>query len=393
VLGLFDDPYRYLDAAREKNTIMKPEFLEVARKTAQRSIVLLKNEAFFPIDKTSSKTIALIGPMVKNKTSLNGEWAGRGNRNQSVSLFEGLTEKYKNTGVRFIYAEACDLKGNDKEGFKEALNVAHKADMVLFALGEDYNWSGEAACRTNIKLPGVQQDLLKELKKLNKPMGLVAMNGRPLDLSWEDENMDAIMEAWYLGTMSGHALADVISGDYNPSGKLTLSFPRNIGQVPIYYNHKNTGRPLSPNNPKQDYKSSYIDVVNTPLYPFGYGLSYTNFLITDLRLDSQVLMPGGQLKITAKVTNNGKVYGEEVVQLYVRDLHGSVSRPVKELKGFRKLGLKPSESKEVSFILTEKDLAFYNIDMEFVTEEGDFKLWVGNSSADESNELNFSFGK
>lgn len=390
ILGLFDDPYRYLDAEREKSTILKPEFLQAARETAQRSIVLLKNDGFFPISTEQPKTIALIGPMIKNKTSLNGEWAGQGNREESVSLFDGLTEKYKNSNVKFIYAEGCDLKEPGTAGFAEAIAIAGKADLVLVAMGEDFNWSGEAASRTDIRLPGSQQELLKELKRTGKPIGLVLMNGRPLDLSWEDKNVNAIMEAWYLGTMSGHAVADVIAGDYNPSAKLTMSFPRNVGQIPVYYNHKNTGRPLIKENPKQDYRSFYLDEENTPLYPFGYGLSYTTFDIRNIKLDKREIAPGEMLTITADVTNSGNYDGEEIVQLYVRDLVGSVTRPVKELKGFSKLALKKGETKKVTFTLTDKDLAFYNLDNKFTAEPGDFQLWVGTSSADESNEASFA---
>ncbi|MEG1617547.1 MAG: glycoside hydrolase family 3 N-terminal domain-containing protein [Bacteroidales bacterium] len=390
ILGLFEDPFKYLDAEKEKATILKPEFLEAARKNAARSIVLLKNEnKFFPIKKEEQKTIALIGPMVKNRESMNGEWAGRGYRDQSASLFDGLTEKYKDTGVKFIYAEGCDEVTPGTSGFAEALAAARKADVILLGMGEDFNWSGEAASRTDIKLPASQQDLLKELKKLGKPMGLVLMNGRPLDLSWEDENVDAILEAWYLGTMAGHGMADVIAGDYNPSGKLTMSFPRNVGQLPLYYNHKNTGRPLPANDPKMDYRSSYLDVANTPLYPFGYGLSYTDFSISNLSLDKKAMNMNETLKITADVTNTGDVDGEEVVQLYIRDIAASVTRPVKELKGFTKIALKKGETKKVTFEISQKDLAFYDINMDFKAEAGEFKVWVASSSADEKNEASF----
>lgn len=390
ILGLFDDPYRYLDTEREKSTLMKPEFLETARNAVRKSVVLLKNENnYFPLDKNKVQTVALIGPMVKNQKSLNGEWAGRGNRNESVSLFDGLTEKYKDSKVRFIYAEGCDLTTNDKSDFVQTLSVARQADIVLVAMGEDFNWSGEAACRTDIRLPGAQQELLKELKKLNKQIGLILFNGRPLDLSWEHENIDAILEAWYPGTMAGHGVADVIAGDYNPSGKLTISFPRNIGQVPIYYNHKNTGRPVDPANPNVDYRSSYLDVDNTPLYPFGYGLSYTSFSISNLKLDKASMNKGGTITVTADVANTGNYDGEETVQLYIRDIAASVTRPVKELKGFEKIALKAGETKQVKFEVSEKDLAFYDLNMNYTAEPGDFKLWVASSSADETNEADF----
>lgn len=390
ILGLFDDPYKYLNEEREKSTLMKPEFLETARDAVRKSVVLLKNDNnYFPLDKTKAQTVALIGPMVKNQRSLNGEWAGRGNRSESVSLFDGLTEKYKDSNVRFVYAEGCDLTTNDKSKFSQALSAARQADIILVAMGEDFNWSGEAASRTDIRLPGAQQELLKELKKLNKKVGLVLFNGRPLDLSWEHENIDAILEAWYPGTMAGHGVADVIAGDYNPSAKLTISFPRNIGQLPIYYNHKNTGRPVDPANPKGDYRSSYLDVDNSPLYPFGYGLSYTSFSIGNLKLDKPSLAKGGTIAVTADVTNTGSYDGEEIVQLYVHDITASVTRPVKELKGFSKVALKAGETKQVKFEISEKELAFYDLDMNYTAEPGVFKLWVASSSADETNVIDF----
>lgn len=391
LLGLFDDPYRYLDNEREKNTIMKPEYLQAAREAAARSIVLLKNKNnFFPIAKDKSLTIALIGPMVKDKINQNGEWAGRGVREESASLFEGLTEKYKGTNVRFLYAEGCDLLTDDRSKFAQAIAVARQADVILAAMGEDFNWSGEAACRTNIQLPGAQQALLKELKKTGKPLGLLVVNGRPLDLSWEDENVDAILEAWYLGTMAGHGMADVISGDYNPSARLTMSFPRNVGQVPIYYNHKPTGRPLPVEAPETDYKSKYVDSPNSPLYPFGYGLSYTTFSVSNLKLDQESFSKGGKINATVEVANTGNRDGELVVQMYIRDVAGSVTRPVKELKGFEKVALKAGEKKQVSFTIDESLLAFYGIDMKKKAEPGDFIVWVGQSSADESNSARFS---
>lgn len=390
ILGLFDDPYRYLDTEREKETLMKPEFLETARKAASRSAVLLKNDNdFFPLDKNKAQTVALIGPMIQNRESMNGEWAGNGNRDESISLFDGLTEKYKDANTRFVYAEGCDLTTDDKSKFAQALSTARQADIILIAVGEDYNWSGEAACRTDIRLPGVQQELIKELVKLNKRTGLVLFNGRPLDLSWEHENVDAILEAWYPGTMAGHGIADVIAGDYNPSAKLTISFPRNIGQIPVYYNHKNTGRPLDPADPKADYHSFYLDVDNSPLYPFGHGLSYTTFRIDNLKANKTLIAKGETLIVTADVTNTGDRNGEEIVQLYIRDMVASVTRPVKELKGFEKLSLKPGETRQVKFEISEKDLMFYDLNMNYAAEPGDFKLWIAASSADETNELDF----
>lgn len=392
LLGLFDDPYCYLNNEREKNTIMKPEFLQLAREAGKKSVVLLKNEKrFFPIDANKSQTVALIGPMVKDRVNLNGEWAGRGNREQSVPVYQGLTEAYKGSKVNFVYAQGCDLTTDNRQGFAEALAVARKADIVLAVMGEDFNWSGEAASRVNIKLPGAQQDLLKELVKLGKPVGLVLMNGRPLDLSWEDKNVDAIMEAWYLGTMAGYSIADVVSGAYNPSARLTMSFPRSVGQSPLYYNHKNTGRPIDPTAPKTDYRSFYIDEENTPLYPFGYGLSYTTFEITKLRLDQNVLEKDGKITVTADVKNTGDKAGEQVVQLYIQDLVGSVTRPVKELKGFEKVNLQKGETKTVQFTITPEMISFYNLKMKFGPEPGDFKVWVAANAADEANEGFFTY--
>lgn len=391
ILGLFDDPYRYLDKKREQETIMKPEFLEAARKSAARAIVLLKNDGkLLPLTKDKAVKVALIGPMVKDKINQNGEWAGKGDREQSISLFEGLSNVYEGSKVTFSYALGCDLTTNDQSGFAQALNTARGADIVLAAMGEDFNWSGEAASRTDIRLPGAQQALLKELKKTGKPVVLVLMNGRPLDLSWEHENLDAIVEAWYLGTMAGYGIADVLSGAYNPSGHLTMSFPRNVGQIPIYYNQKNTGRPLPPDNPKMDYKSSYLDVPNSPLYPFGYGLSYTTFGIDNIRLDKTSFATGETLTVTADVTNTGDRAGETVVQLYIRDLVGSVTRPVKELKGFRKIELDKGEKMQVSFPITEKDLAFYGITDKMTAEPGEFDVWVASNAEDNGNRATFT---
>ncbi len=392
LLGLFDDPYRYLDAEREKNTIMKPEFLQVAREAGRKSVVLLKNDKqFFPIDRGKAQTVALIGPMVKDKIHQNGEWAGRGNREQSASLYEGLTEAYKDSKVKFIYAPGCDLTTDDRSGFGNAMDAAAQADVILAVMGEDFNWSGEAASRTNIQLPGVQQELLEELVKLGKPVGLVLINGRPLDLSWEDRHVDAILEAWYLGTMAGYAMADVISGDYNPAARLTMSFPRTVGQLPLYYNHKNTGRPIDPADPKVDYRSFYIDSPNTPLYPFGYGLSYTTFEIRNMQMNTNILKPDGHIEVSAEVANTGDRDGETVVQLYIRDIAGSVTRPVKELRGYEKIFIPKGETRTVRFVITKETIAMYNRDMKLVAEPGEFKVWIADNAEDNGNEGNFSY--
>ena len=403
LLGLFDDPYKYCDAEREEEVVMNPQHLKAAREGARKSIVLLKNEnGVLPLKKNEVKKVGLIGPFVKERESLNGEWAIKGNRSKSVTLMEGLQEKYKDSNVEFTYAKGTSLpvidrstqhvsetNAPDKSGFAEAVEVAENSDVVLVAMGEKYHWSGEAASRTDITLPGNQRALLKELKKTGKPIVLVLFNGRPLNLSWEDKNVDAIVEAWYPGTMAGHAVADVLSGDYNPSAKLVMTFPRNVGQIPIFYNHENTGRPFDEENPA-DYRSSYIDSPNSPLYPFGYGLSYTSFEYSNASISSQKLERGGSLTASVDVTNTGDMEGEEVVQLYIHDKVGSVVRPVKELKGFEKIHLEKGETKTVEFTIDEQMLKMYNVDMEHVAETGEFEAWIAASSADESNHMEFS---
>lgn len=403
LLGLFDDPFRYCNAQREKEVVFSEEHLKVARESAQRSIVLLKNENnILPLKKDAAMRVGLIGPFFHERESLNGEWAIKGDREKSVTLMEGIQEKYEGTPVSFAYAKGTDLPEidrntqkvsstnvPDKSGFAEAIRVAQNSDIILVAMGEKYHWSGEAASRTDITLPGNQRELLKELKKTGKPIVLVLFNGRPLDLSWEDENLDAIVEAWYPGTMSGHAVADVIAGDYNPSAKLVMSFPRNVGQIPVFYNQKNTGRPFDENNPT-DYKSFYIDTPNSPLYPFGYGLSYTSFEYSDANISSADLQRGDSISVSVKVTNTGNMDGEEIVQLYIQDKVGSITRPVKELKGFQKIHLRKGESKTVEFFINEETLKMYDIDMEWVAEPGEFGVWLATSSDDESQYLEFS---
>lgn len=392
LLGLFDDPYRYLDEERAKQNTMTPEFMETARKAVASSVVLLKNDnQLLPITKEKALTLALVGPLMNDSINLNGEWAGLGDRNKSVPILKGLTEKYKESPVKLIYAEGSAITETTPEKIAEAVSAARRADVVIAAMGEDFNWSGEAAVRTDIRLPEAQRQLLKALKETGKPVVLINLSGRPLDLSWEDEQMDAILQAWFPGIQGGHGIADVIAGDYNPSARLVMSFPRNVGQIPIYYNQKNTGRPVDLTNESIDYKSSYLDTSITPLYPFGYGLSYTTFTIRDLRLDkSSMKAAGDKIVITANVQNSGTMDGEMVVQLYIRDLVGSVTRPVKELKGFQKIPLKAGESKQLSFELRSEELAFYGIDGKKKTEPGSFRLWVAQSSDDNENEAAFS---
>lgn len=379
-LGLFDDPYKYCDETREKEVIYKKEFLEEARHAAAASSVLLKNKnKVLPLQK--GKTIALLGPLAKDKENIIGNWAAAGDRyGKAVSVYDGIKEYLKENQI--LYAEGCTIETDDKSHYKAAIEAAKKADVIVMIMGEDYDMSGEAASRTNIKLPGIQTDFIKTIVKEvpNKPIVLVLMNGRPLDLSEEDGLADAILETWFPGTMGGAGIADVLYGTYNPSAKLTVTFPRNVGQVPIYYNMKNTGRPINPENPKEDYKSNYIDSPNTPLYPFGYGLSYTTFSYSDLQLSASEIGFTDTLEISVTVKNTGNFDGNEIVQLYTHDKVGSITRPVKELKGFQKIFLKKGESKTVTFSLTAENLKFHTQDMRFTVEPGEFEVAISGSS-------------
>ena len=381
LLGLFDDPYRYLDSLRERETLGKPEFRAKAREIAARSIVLLKNDGgVLPLDPGSRMTVALVGPMVSERASLNGAWAGSGVREESVTLLEGLTKRYAGTAIRFITAAGCDLTTDDQSGFAEAVTAARQADIVVAVMGEHYDWSGETASRSDITLPGAQRDLLRTLESTGKPVVLVVLSGRPLDLSWEDAHLEAIVEAWYPGTTAGDAIADVLSGDYNPSGRLPMTFPRTVGQVPIHYDMKSTGRPADESGKPNKYTSRYLDVPNSPQYCFGYGLSYTTFGYSDLRVLTPETAVGGEVRVSVRVTNTGGRDGEEVVQLYVRDLLSGVTRPVRELKGFRKVMLRAGESREVTFTLTPDDLSFWRLDKKWGQEPGDYHVWVGHDS-------------
>lgn len=379
-LGLFEDPYRYSDETREKETIYKPEFLKAAREAAAASSVLLQNKnKALPLNK--SQTIALIGPLAKDEYHINGNWGGAGDRKgKSVSIYEGLQEFL--TESQMIYAKGCDIVKDDESGFEEAIAAAKQADIVLLVMGEDHGMSGEAASRTNLKIPGIQPKLIQKIREAvpNKKIILVLMNGRPLNLSEEVNQVDAILEAWFPGTMGGSGVADVLFGTYNPSAKLTVTFPRNVGQVPIYYNMKNTGRPIPENDPKEDYKSNYIDVPNTPLFVFGHGLSYTSFQYSNLELSSEAIGFNDTLTLTTTVTNTGNYDGHEIVQLYIHDKVGSVTRPVKELKGFQKIFLKKGESQTVSFSITVEDLKFYNSEMNFTVEPGEFEIAIAPNS-------------
>jgi beta-glucosidase len=379
-LGLFENPYRYSDTAREKSTVMKKEFLDAARDVSRKSIVLLKNSGtkkLLPLSKQTAK-VAVIGPLADNKREMIGSWSAAGDYMKSVTLLEGVKAAVSpKTSV--MYARGCNINDDSTKYFSEALRMARQADVVVLALGEAALMSGEAASRASLDLPGMQQRLLEEISGTGKPIVLVLMNGRPLTINWADEHVPAILETWFLGTQAGHAIADVLFGDYNPSAKLPVTFPRAVGQVPIFYNMKNTGRPMDPNN---KYTSKYIDEPNTPLYPFGFGLSYTNFAYGDLMVDKAEISDKDEITASVKVTNTGDRYGDEVVQLYVRDLVGSVTRPVMELKGFQKVGLHPGETKEVSFKLTYKDLQFYRKDMSLGAEPGTFLVFAGSNSRD-----------
>jgi beta-glucosidase len=376
-LGLFDDPYRYSDTEREAAEIMKPENIAIAKDMAMRSVVLLKNEdQTLPLPK-NSKTIAVIGPMADNQRDLIGSWSAAGDWSKSVSLLQGL--KNKMPDINFVYAKGAEISGDDKSGFSAALRAARQADAVILALGENYWMSGEAASKVDINLPGVQEELALEVEKLGKPTIAVLMNGRPLTINKLDENMDAILEAWYLGTTTGDALADILFGDYNPSGKLPVTFPKYVGQVPLHYDMKNTGRPMDPN---QKYTSKYIDAPNDPLYVFGYGLSYTTFDYGALNINKNSMSADESIIVSIQVRNTGDFAGEEVVQMYIQDKVGSVTRPVKELKGFEKIYLESGESTTVEFTITNEDLKFYRKDMTFGSEPGDFVVYVGGNSRD-----------
>ena len=394
-LGLFEDPYRYANAEREKATLYKPEFLEAARDVARKSMVLLKNSNNALPLAASAKSIAVIGPLGNSKEDMIGSWAAGGDRQtRPVTLLEGLQARAAK-GVNIGYVKGAGYRFGDEgkhEGFAEAVALAQKSDVIIAAMGERWDMTGEAASRTSLDLPGAQQALLEELKKTGKPLILVMMSGRPNSIGWAQENVDAILHAWYPGTMGGHAIADVLFGDYNPSGKLPVTFPRNVGQVPIHYDMKNTGRPINPAKPNEKYVSRYLNTPNTPLYPFGYGLSYTSFTYSPVTLSTTSIKPGQPITASVTVTNSGARDGEEVVQLYVRDLVGSVTRPVKELKGFEKVKLKKGEARKISFTLTDADLSFTRADMSWGSEPGQFKLWIGPSSA-EGSEAAFELTK
>ena len=385
-LGLFEDPYRYNDATREKKEILSPEKVAFARKSAAESMVLLKNDKeVLPFSK-DIKTIAVIGPLADEKEDLIAAWSAAGDRaNRPVTVLEGVKNKVGDN-VKVLYAKGTEVEGTSTKGFAEAIKIAKQADVVLLAIGEKYWMSGEAASKSNIDMPGNQEALAKEIFKANKNTAIILMNGRPLTIEELDKTAPAILETWFAGTEAGNAIADVVFGDYNPAGKLVMTFPRNVGQIPIYYNHKNTGRPLDPN---EKYTTKYLDVPNTPLYPFGYGLSYTTFEYSNLKVDKNEITEDQIVNISIDVKNTGNYDGEEVVQMYIHDVVGSVTRPVRELRGFEKVMLKKGETKTIKLSLNKKDLSFYRLDMTFGTEPGKFDVYVGGSS-DAEDKVSFT---
>jgi beta-glucosidase len=401
-LGLFDNPYKYCDEAREKATVGKAEFHEGVLDMAKKSIVLLKNDSNLLPLKKQGQTIALIGALADDKTSPLGSWRIGADDNTAVSVLEGL-RKY--TGNRLSYAKGADvalgspqftletkINMNDKSGFDEAVNAAKTADVVIMVLGEHGLQTGEGRSRADLGLPGVQQELLETVYRANPNIVLVLTNGRPLALPWAAKNIPAIVEAWQLGTESGNAIAQVLYGDYNPSGKLPMSFPKAVGQEPLYYNHKSTGRPGDGQPTESVFWSHYIDLDSTPLYPFGYGLSYSKFEYSNLKLSDIAFGAGGKITVSVDVKNNSAIDGKEVIQLYIRDLFASITRPVKELKGFELTEIKAGQTKTITFAIDGKTIEFYTANNKWEAEPGDFKVFVGGSS-ETSLEAAFSYTK
>ena len=383
-MGLFDDPYKFCNKERELSSLNNPEHRKIARDIASKSIVLLKNDTnILPISKTT-KTIAFIGPLVKEHKPNLGFWTvdlpGTNYNEQVVSQWEGVQNKVS-SDTKLLYAKGCEIEGYNKEGFAEAIAIANQSDVVILSVGEFWNSSGEARSKSNIHLPGVQEDLIKVIQATGKPVVVLVNAGRPLIFNWTSENVPAILYTWWLGSEAGNAIADVLFGDYNPSGKLPMTFPREEGQIPIYYNHLNTGRPAQ-NEPVTNYASGYTDIKNSPLYSFGHGLSYTTFRYSDFYISNHKMKKNQQIIVTLKVTNSGKVAGEEVVQLYLRDKVASVVRPIMELKDFQKISLNPEETKTVTFIIDNQKLSFYNQKLDYISEPGNFELMIGSSSND-----------
>jgi len=377
-LGLFDDPYRYLNEEREAEVIFSEELMEHALVSARESVVLLKNEPvngnkILPL--SSPGRIAVIGPLADNQLDMLGSWHAAGDQTKVVTLLEGIRKRFSGAEIR--YTQGCDFYSEDRSGFGKAFNLAKNSDVVILAIGETQAQSGEAASRSIPDIPGIQEELALELIATGTPLVVMIMAERPLSFPELDEPASAILYAWHLGTRAGDALADILSGAYNPSGKLVMSIPRNAGQIPVYYNTKSTGRPADPNN---RFTSKYLDVPNEPLYPFGFGLSYTEFEYGEIHLEDTRMHMSDTLHLSIPVKNTGAYDGHEVVQLYVRDLVGSLTRPVKELKGFQKVFLSAGEQRTLHFTLTADDLKFIGKELEYITEPGDFKVFVGPDS-------------
>jgi beta-glucosidase len=397
-LGLFDDPYRYCNEQRSATEVFTTANRAEARRIAAQSFVLLKNNNVLPI--TPGKKIALVGPLANAKENMTGTWSVGADNSKSISLLKGLTDAIGNNG-KLVYAMGSNLEDDfelqrrqtlfekdiardnrtPEAMIQEALAISADADVIVAALGEGAESSGESASKSNIDIPEAQKRLLKALVATGKPVVLVLFNGRPLTLNWENENVPAILDVWFAGSEAGDAIADALLGKVNPSGKLSMSFPQNVGQIPLYYNHKNTGRPLT-GKWFSKFQSNYIDVSNEPLYPFGFGLSYTSFEYGAMQLSSKQLKGNQKLRVTIPVKNTGKYAGKEVVQLYIKDEVGTITRPVKELKGFEKIELAPGETKEVVFEITTELLKFYNSELKFDWESGDFQIMIGPNSRD-----------
>jgi beta-glucosidase len=381
-MGLFDDPFRFCNAKREQQQWNNPANLLIEKQVAEKTIVLLKNEhQVLPISR-QTKTIALIGPFIKSVRENLGFWSyiWPDDSARIISPWKGIRNKISKES-RLLYAKGCNINDSLRDGFAEAVQVAMQADMVIINVGEAPDMSGEAKSRSNIHLPGVQEDLIKAIQATGKPVVVMINAGRPLIFNWTADHIPAILYTWWLGTEAGDAMADVLFGDYNPSAKLPLSFPRSEGQIPVYYNHFNTGRPAKSDN-DLNYVSAYTDLPNDPKFPFGFGLSYTSFSYSDIRLSGTTLKAGDSLTASVLVTNTGRFDGKETVQLYIRDLVGSVVRPVKELKGLQQVFLKAGESRTISFGIKTDMLRFYNNKLDYVYEPGDFKVFIGGNSRD-----------
>lgn len=383
-LGLFEDPYKYCNPEREQAALNNPEHRKAARDIAAKSIVLLKNEKnLLPLSK-ETKTIAFIGPLVKERKQNMGFWSVElpevDYDKHIVSQWDGVQNKVGNA-VKLLYAKGCEIEGDNKDGFAEAVAVANQSDVVVLSIGERRDMSGEAKSRSNLRLPGVQEELIKAIQVTGKPIVVLINAGRPLIFNYTADTVPAILYTWWLGTEAGNAIADVLFGDYNPSGKLPMSFPREEGQIPIYYNHFNTGRP-APSDTATNYVSAYTDLKNSPKFPFGFGLSYTTFDYSDLKLSKNKIKKTDVIEVSTTITNSGKVAGEEVVQLYLKDKVGSVVRPIIELKDFQKIKLNAGETKVIKFKIDNEKLSFYNTALQWVSEPGEFEVMIGSSSAD-----------